>query len=241
MSELQGYVERRRSSRVVVEGTALLWRDRRLVGRYGLADLSVTGCGLRDGPRSTVVGDECVLLLQVRGNAPIRLEARVVRRGGLEDPRCQVGFEFLEHPQATVDRIHDVVVEHLDRALPLARGRVLLAVADAPRRLWLADALRALGQRAVEAMTPLAAVWELENGPPDIHTAVIARTLGRSDGRDIVKFIFQRHRRVRRILLADQGERADLAHAVLSEPLDLPRLRDVLPRLLPEAAGRGQG
>jgi hypothetical protein len=84
----------------------------------------------------------------------------------------------------------------------------------------------------LDAATPVEAVWELENGPMDIHTAFIARSLGRSDGRDLVRFIGSRYNGIWRVLIADgaDGQREVDADAVLLGPVDLSGLRKALPR-----------
>src|SRR5687768_11140999 len=50
MKEVNANVDRRHSFRVAVDGLALLWCKDRIAGRYRVADLSIGGCLLRDGP-----------------------------------------------------------------------------------------------------------------------------------------------------------------------------------------------
>ena len=66
----------------------------------------------------------------------------------------------------------------------------------------------------------------------DIHTAFIARSLGRSDGRDLVRFIGARYNGIWRVLITDDAEspREGDADAVMSGPVDLSGLRKALPR-----------
>ena len=92
---------------------------------------------------------------------------------------------------------------------------MLVVDAESARRRDTAGSLRRLGHEVLEATTPLEAVWELENGPMDIHTVFVARRLGASDGRDLLRFIGSRYTGVWRVMLAEQQEGNGPADAVL--------------------------
>jgi CheY-like chemotaxis protein len=230
MKGSHAHSDRRHSFRVTVDGLALLWCKDRIAGRYRLADLSIGGCLLRDGPTCDV-GAEYGLVLHLPTEAAMRLPARVVRQRTTEFGRSELGIVFLERPPWTEDQIHDLVMRNLEREHSAIKGRVLVVDANENRRDALVETLLGLGCDVLEAATPVEAVWELENGPMDIHTAFIARTLGRSDGRDLVRFIGARYANVWRVLMADGADlhRETEADAVLSGPLDLSRLRKALP------------
>jgi hypothetical protein len=107
---------------------------------------------------------------------------------------------------------------------------VLVVHSDAACRRRLCEAIRLLGYDVVEASTPLEAVWELENGPMDFHTAFVAGVLGPYDGSDIFGFISSRYPGMRRILVDAAGkQKLASAHAVLRSPLSTAHLRKVMP------------
>jgi CheY-like chemotaxis protein len=217
---------------VNVEGLALLWCKDRIVGRYRLKDLSIGGCQLRDGP-ACELGSEYGLVLDLEPHGAMRLPAKLVRQRAAGRGRHELGLSFLVHPPWTEDRIHDLVMENLERDYSPAVGRVLVVDGDSRRRYAIVEALRSLGCDVLEASTPVEAVWELENGPMDFHTVFVARVLGAGDGRDLVRFIGARYAGVRRVLLGEQdrpeGHDAD---AVLAGPFEGPRLRRALPHAL---------
>jgi CheY-like chemotaxis protein len=223
------YSDRRRSFRVNVYGLALLWHEDRIAGRYSLADLSIGGCLLRDGPPCDI-GEDYGLVLDLEGDGGLRLPAKVVRQRATGLGGRELGLEFLEHAPALEDRIQDLVIQILERDQPASRGRVLVVDMDPLRRTEAAESLRRLGHEVLEAATPLEAVWEFENGPMDIHTVFVARSLGGSDGRDLLKFIGSRYAGVWRVLVAEQAEPQGAADAVLLGPCHLSRLRKVLPK-----------
>jgi CheY-like chemotaxis protein len=228
MNEVNANVDRRHSFRVAVDGLALLWLKDRIAGRYRVADLSIGGCLLRDGPVCEV-GVEYGLVLHLPTEAAMRLPAKVVRQNTTGLGGRELGMAFLEKPPWTEGRIHELVMQNLelDRTMD---GRVLVVDSNAVRRDALVERLISLGCDVLEAATPVEAVWELENGPMDIHTAFVARSLGRSDGRDLVRFIGSRYSGVWRVLLSEDEQTADNdADAVLRGPLDTKRLRKALP------------
>lgn len=229
MEDAVAYGDRRRSFRVNVDGLALLWHEDRIAGRYSLADLSIGGCLLLDGP-ACAIGEEYGLVLDLEGESGMRLPAKVVRQHSTELGGRALGLVFLDHAPALEDRIQDLVIRILEREQPAGRGRVLVVDINGTRRSETVESLRRLGHEVLEVATPLEAVWELENGPMDIHTVFVARALGGSDGRDLLKFIGSRYTGVWRVLVADQAEPQGAADAVLLGPCHLSRLRKVLPR-----------
>jgi len=226
MASVVEAVDRRRAFRVSVDGLALLWHGGRIAGRYALADLSVGGCLLRNGPPCEL-GEQYGIVLDLP-EGDLRLTATVVRQHETELGGRELGMQFLESTPGLEDRIHDQVVQLLERD-PQQRGRVLVVDMDPARRTETGEGLRRLGHDVLEAATPLEAVWELENGPMDIHTVLVARSLGGSDGRDLLKFIGARYTGVWRVLMSDVSEQLGLADAILLGPRHLSRLRKALP------------
>lgn len=237
MSSRQQINERRRSYRVAVDGTGFLWRRHELAGRYAIGDISIGGCLLQHGPPCDMQNDYR-LVLHVGKHGAMRLPARIVRLHYGPGGGCDLGVTFTAHPPATEDRIHDLVMNNLEDSGGEPDGRVLVVHADPQPRRELGDAIRRLGYQVVEAASPLEAVWELENGPMDIHTAFVAGTLGKSKGQDVVKFLSARYPAVRRILVDAESPASEAADAVLEGPLSLSRLRKVMPR---EGTGQASG
>lgn len=228
MRDANARAERRHSFRVNVDGLALLWSKERIAGRYRVADVSIGGCLLREGPPCEI-GAEYGIVLHLPTEAAMRLPGRVVRERVTDFGRRELGVVFLERPPWSEDRIHDLVMKNLE-ADQSTHGRVLVVDSNATRRDMIVETLLGMGCDVLEAATPVEAVWELENGPLDIHTAFVARALGKSDGRDLVRFIGSRYQGVFRVLLTDERESHDTdADAVLRGPLDLSRLRRALP------------
>jgi CheY-like chemotaxis protein len=230
----EAHVDRRRSFRVPIDGLALLWHEDRIAGRYALRDLSIGGCLLRNGP-ACKIGDEYGLVLDLDERAGIRVTAKVVRQRETELGGRDVALAFAAHP-VVEDQLQDLVMQILENERFVIAGRVLVVDSDPMRRRDTSDHLRQLGHDVLEATTPLEAVWELENGPMDIHTVFVARALGESDGRDLLRFIGSRYTGVWRVMLADKHEphgphgATEAAEAVLLGPSQPSRLRKVMPK-----------
>lgn len=232
MKDDQGGAERRRSFRVGVNGDALLWHRNHIAGRFKIVDLSIGGCLLREGPAGET-GTEYHLVLALDEHGAMRLPARLVRQRSLDDRGYEVGMEFGAHPPATEDRIHDLVMANIEAARPAGSGRVLIVESDPERRRALRESIGPLGYIVVEANTPVDAVWELENGPADFHAVLVARWLGRCDGRDLVRFIGERYTGVHRVLVTEgDAPKVHAADSVLPGPFDRSHLRVHMPRAL---------
>jgi len=236
MDDSRGDDERRRSTRINVEGMALLWSNDRIAGRYRLNDLSAEGCQLRDGPPCTLHAEYGVVL-DLEPHATTRLSARLVRQRSASSGRYVLGLQFLGAAPWTEELIEGLLLKNVAREFPPGQGRVLVVDGDATRLSDIADSLRVLGCSVLEARNPVEAVWELENGLMDVHTVFIARRLGTGDGRDLVRFIGSRYAGVRRVMLADRSvAEAHEADVVVVGPFDPLRLRKIIPGALLAAA-----
>ena len=222
--------ERRRSFRVTVPATAFLWRQGRFAGGYRVSDLSIGGCSIDAGPFCDL-GQRYELTLRVDGGddqTGLHCPARVVRRRG-----STLGLSFVDTGAGAEDRIHDLVLRCLEQGRSTA-GHTLVVHSRPEHVTPMIRALEAYGHRVHLACTPLQAVWILENDASGIHTAIVARRLGRDDGRDMVRFLSERHPGIRRILLSEEEmsdvlESSGRAHAVLTGPFDPEHLRRVVP------------
>lgn len=212
----ESHVDRRRSFRVPVHGLALLWHEHRIAGRYALGDLSISGCMLRNGP-PCVLGDEYNLVLDLDERA-LRIPVKAVRQQQTELGAREIGLQFLVCSPVVEDQIQDLVMQTVARERLSISGRVLVVDTDIVRRRDTSDNLRKLGHEVLEAATPLEAVWELENGPMDVHTVIVARRLGSCDGRDLLRFIGSRYAGVWRVMVADDRDAGDPVDALLLGP-----------------------
>lgn len=222
--------ERRRSFRVPVPATAFLWRQGRFAGGYPVADISIGGCSIAEGPFCDL-GQRYDLTLRVSDtigdDGQLHCPAKVVRRHG-----GRVGLRFIDTDDLE-DRIHDLVLRCLEQGAGSC-GQVLLVHPRPEQMMPVMRQLEALGHRVHLACTPLQTVWILENSAEQIHTAIVARHLSRADGRDIVRFLSERYPRIRRVLLADDDDSRELesagrAHMVLDGLFDPETLRRVVP------------
>jgi len=229
--------ERRRSFRVATGGLLLLWRSGRFAGDYSLSDLSIGGCGLRDGP-APALGDRFEGRLRIDGAEHIDLLARVVRR----DRDGHTGLTFDAADQGAEDAIHDLLLSALECRGDAAR-EVLLVHQRPELSVNLVLMLERLGHPVRIACTPLDAVWMLEQRADALHSAIVVQALGDADGRDLVRFLARRYPRIRRVLLVTEAEQPlqgpdGQAHAVLQGPCDLQGLRRALPTAPAPTAGR---
>src|SRR5689334_3578949 len=103
------HTERRHSYRIAVEGIALLWQGDRIAGRYRMADLSMGGCLLRDGPFCDD-GPRYSIVLELDDRGPIHLPVRIVRRRRGALGRHEIGVAFIDQEASLEDRIQDLVV-----------------------------------------------------------------------------------------------------------------------------------
>jgi c-di-GMP-binding flagellar brake protein YcgR len=106
--------ERRHSYRIAVDGIALLWQGDRIAGRYRMADLSMGGCLLRDGPWCDD-GPHYSIVLELDDRGPMHLPVRIVRRHRGMLGRHEIGVEFVAQEPALEDRIQDMVVRYCER------------------------------------------------------------------------------------------------------------------------------
>ncbi|HMI89825.1 MAG TPA: PilZ domain-containing protein [Polyangiales bacterium] len=106
--------ERRHSYRISVDGIALLWQGDRIAGRYRMADLSMGGCLLRDGPWCDD-GPHYSIVLELDDRGPMHLPVRIVRRHRGVLGRHEIGVEFVAQEPTVEDRIQDMVVRYCER------------------------------------------------------------------------------------------------------------------------------
>ncbi len=85
------------------------------MSEYGVADLSVSGALLTEGPR---LRDRCplIVLLRVPLYPEVRVPARVVRNGVDDAGRPTLGIEFVHTSDVTEDHIQSALLSELERS-----------------------------------------------------------------------------------------------------------------------------
>jgi hypothetical protein len=203
MTQHHGQEERRRSYRVSVGGTGHLWRDGHVVGAYSLHDLSSGGCLLKHGPPCEP-GHVYRAVLQVGQGRPLRQSACVVHQALDDSGQWLLGVAFVDTSPDIQERLEQLLLHDACCHAAQARtGRVLVAHSDAERRASLCELLARLGYEAAAVSTFSDAIWELENGPMDFHTALVSHALADSDGETVLKYIGSNYPGVRRVLISN--------------------------------------
>ncbi|MGD8862551.1 MAG: PilZ domain-containing protein [Myxococcales bacterium] len=111
-SSQQDNKERRRAYRIEAPGTAFLWHEQHLAGRYEMLDLSLAGCRLSEGPPRPV-GDDLEIDLFVEQGAVVRARVRVARVVAIDDG-WQLGLCFREPTAELQDELHELVLRRLE-------------------------------------------------------------------------------------------------------------------------------
>lgn len=234
MFTLPTLAERRADHRIMVAGTGHLFRDLERVGTYLLHDLSHGGCLLSGGPMCQV-GASYRLVLQTPDGARVREEVMVARQLMSQAHGLCLGIAFVasspkDEPLCSVLDAHGLCRQSA------RSGRVLIAHRSRGARQAIAAVLARLGYDVAQAASVAEAVWELENGPMDFHTALISRSLRGSHGEEVLRFLASMYPHVRRVLIAQVPFSSDESYAphaqmVLPEVLD----EQLVARVLPDA------
>lgn len=187
--------ERRRSFRIEVGARATLWRGGDFHGGYTVADLSLGGCALTDGPMPDI-GKVMDLSLQLPElERELQVPVRVVRRNG-----ALLGLRFVSRDPTIEDCIHDLLMQSLELA-PQEKGRTLVVHSRPEAISDLLGALEGHGHHVSLVCTPLEMVWMLENHTREFLTAVISPSLGLAHKLDVTGFLSRRYPHLRRIVL----------------------------------------
>jgi len=106
-------LERRARQRSAVAAMATVVRGETLVGRYVVQNLSARGALLtgRDGVEE---GDGLLVRLELPGQVPLVLSAKVVRRAAAASDLTAFAVAFRHRSADSEDLIHQVVLEALE-------------------------------------------------------------------------------------------------------------------------------
>lgn len=225
MTSATAHGERRWHPRSAVVATAVVLTAKKYAGQYLVENLSAGGA-LLVGDARLEPGERLKMLLHLPGQKPISLSAEVIRRQVNDAQECLFAVAFRHLSPGIEDTIQQVVLAMLERLHDASHLEVL--VIDDSREVCraLERDLRALGRRAVSAVTPLDAVGRLNDGARHIDTAIVDLRLGHADGLEFLTFLSDGHPGVRRILMSGNIRPCQLelavtsgrAHAVLDKP-----------------------
>lgn len=225
-------LDRRRSFRVSVRGTASLWEKGYFIGNYIVEDLSIGGCLLVGLPECEIGRSYDIELIMPA--VPLsNVRANVVRHqiGSKRSPIMGVNFD--EVSATFEDSVHDLVVSSLEQKGYAELISVMVLHPHTETRDSIADALRRIGYRVIPVSTPLEAIWTLEDGKSDIHTLIVSRFIGTCDGQEMMKFMATHFPNIRRVMTTasdalPQKHSTNYAHAIIAQPWDVTHLQKVL-------------
>jgi len=242
------HTERRHSFRVPVDGRASIWRRGRLHGHYALADLSIAGCALRDGP-ACHPGDHVEIVLHLPDQPLFWLGAQIRRcepiRGCATEPgnddhgHGELGVCFEHTDPRSEDRLQDLVVEVYTRMHADSDSFSLVIDARSHVRRGLVHHLDIVGERAIAVATPLDAVQLLLERGERVSTAFIGPDPAAAPTNELVEFLAHNYPRVRRVLVGDASEVAGAwvaeatgeVHGLLETPCSEESLRRLVHRI----------
>lgn len=191
--------DRRRSFRLPVEGTVLLWSDMALAGRYALGELSMRGCLLHDGPEQAEGAPLCAVV-QIPGQPPFALPGRVVRAAGEGSAEAGLALEFDEA---------STLGPHADwMAAPAANEQYAeagCAVLVHPQPRPLDGVLRRLGYGVQSFATALDALRALETSAMSADLILVSADLI-DFATDLVRLIGRKYPAARCVLLSAQDD-----------------------------------
>ena len=234
MSSLIAPDERRRHPRGEVLTTAIVLASNGWSGVYLVKNLSAGGALLLGDARWTG-GEQVTVLLHLPGRTPLSLRAEVLRRRLSDARESLFAIAFKQVPSELEDILQKVVRAALESHREAPPHEVLVIDDSSEVRRALQRDLRALGECAVLAATPLDAVDCLDQ-TRNIDTAIVDLRLGHADGLEFLCFLAEGHPSVRRVLMSGNIRPSQLelaivsgrAHAVLEKPWNRKSLAQVI-------------
>ncbi len=219
-------IERRGSYRVSVMNGRARCSTKSKIGSYSVKDLSMGGILLSGGPRLDP-GTHLQVVLRLPGRSPAVFGGKVSRvvRDTRRGAEIAVAFDQLSADQE--DTIEDTIVFELTR-----ETRKVVLVIDpegAKGDQMLLRNLRASGRRVVQAATPLDAIARLEDPRVPIGAVFMGASVGKVRGIEFASFLADTYPKIRRVLLATRGRRANkrpTVDAVLREPWTIDRVAE---------------
>lgn len=211
MSKKEPSRERRLHPRVQIGGVALMRvRDERL-REYIIENLSAGGALIAGEGSEDWLNAQAHLTLSFPGIRPIQVTGRVARVQTSAEGHTSIALKFEYVPAYVQDRIQSIVLRELGR---WQDPSVLILHDDVSVLTRLAERIWALDQKVIFARTPLQAMHWLCNLDTNVRAILVAYRLGLGSGLDALAVVAENFRKVRRILVLDADETADVSLAL---------------------------
>ncbi len=226
-------LERRRSFRVPVQGTASLWKRGNYIGNYEVNNLSISGCLLVDTPEWEL-NQAFILELLIPTVTVASTEATVVRYIRDANGRRLAGMNFGDVSAAFEDSLHDLMVTALEKEDKNEITAVMVLHPHAETRKAIVSAISSIGHNVVDMASPIEAIQALKDGKVQVHTLIVSRFIGTCDGQEMMRFMATHFPLIRRVIIGGSDalplERStNFAHSVIREPWNAKNLKTVLP------------
>jgi CheY-like chemotaxis protein len=228
-------LERRRSFRVPVQGTASLWKRGNYIGNYEVKNLSISGCLLVDTPEWELK-QAFILELLIPTVAIASTEATVVRYIRDANGRRFAGMNFGDVSAAFEDSLHDLMVTTLEKEEKNDTTTVMVLHPHAETRHAIVSAISSIGHKVVDMASPIEAIQALKEGKVQVHTLIVSRFIGTCDGQEMMRFMATHFPYIRRVIIGASDalplkRTTNFAHAIIKEPWNAKNLKKVLPTL----------
>lgn len=235
-------LDRRRSFRVPVQGTASLWTRGSYIGNYEVKNLSIGGC-LLVGTPDWELKQAFLLELLIPTVAIASTAATVVRYVSNTDGRRLAGMNFGNVSASFEDSLHDLMVSALEKKENNDISAVMVLHPHAETRKAIVSAIGSIGHNVVAMASPIEAIQALKEGRVQVHTLIVSRFIGTCDGQEMMRFMATHFPSIRRIIIGASDalpvERStNFAHAVIKEPWNAKNLKKALPILKHSKANR---
>lgn len=235
MDQDEERLERRRSFRVPVQGTASLWKRGNYIGNYEVKNLSISGCLLVDTPEWEL-NQVFILELLIPTVAVASAEAKVVRYVWDATGRRLAGMNFGDVSATFEDSLHDLLVKTLEKEERNDITAVMVLHPHAETRKAIVSAICGIGYNVIDMASPIEAIQALKEGRVQVHTLIVSRFIGTCDGQEMMRFMAKHYPTIRRVIIGASDalpvERStNFANAIIKEPWNARNLKKVLPTL----------
>jgi len=210
-SNKQSGPERRLHPRVQIGGVALMRLRGEKLGEYIVENLSAGGALVAGEGSSDWLAAPAHLTLTFPGVRPIQVTGRIARVQTSVEGHTSIALKFEHVPAYVQDRIQAIVLRELTRW----QDPSVLILHDRVNVLSrLAEKLWALDQKVIFARTPLAAMHWLCNLDTNIRALLAASRIGKYSGLETLAVVAENFRKVRRVLVVDEGGDTDVSAAL---------------------------
>jgi CheY-like chemotaxis protein len=233
MDQGEEKLERRRSFRVPVKGTASLWKRGNYIGNYEVKNLSIGGCLLVDTPEWEL-NQAFILELLIPTVEVASTAATIVRYVRNANGKRLTGMNFGDVSATFEDSLHDLLVTTLEKDEENDLATIMVLHPHTETRQAIVSAISSIGHKVVDMASPIEAIQALKEGKVQVHTLIVSRFIGTCDGQEMMRFMATHFPYIRRVIIGASDalplERAtNFAHAIIREPWNAKNLKKVLP------------